>query len=254
MAEGGVFVDTAPLGSFQAVEQVVPQRVLLQNATSSVVAPGRLVRSLSPASRWIVPMSTLTAVSVLPYSAHIIKPKILAMNSSSFRPVVWLSALLIVSGCSSTEQVFLIQRNVPESPTVVVIPATNHLYQHHFANEIENKVVEAGLRTIERPVITTQEVSQEAALAQQPDVDQAAQQSAEITQTFSGFSETSADYVIQTFAASDQIRIIKRSSSDVLASFTMPEERGGPQTREEHKPIRDALREIGLPVRENSEE
>jgi hypothetical protein len=54
--------------------------------------------------------------------------------------LVWLTTLvLFLTGCSSTEQVYVVHRDVPENPTVVVIPATNQLFQIHFANDIEEK-------------------------------------------------------------------------------------------------------------------
>jgi len=176
------------------------------------------------------------------------------MKYSPLTIIVLFAVLFVLTACSSAEQVYLIQRDVPEHPTVVVVPATNQLYQAHFANDIEEKVIEAGLGLVERPDVKTMEVSQQAGVSELSDMDQSAQQTAMITERYRGFGETSADYVIQTFAVSDQVRIVKRSSGEVLASFTMPDERGGPQTREEETPLRDALEKLGLPVTEREEE
>ena len=160
-----------------------------------------------------------------------------------------LAILFFVVGCTSTEQVFVAQTDAPESPTLAVVPANNSLYQHSFANQIEGKVLEAGLTVVQRPSTTTKEVTQEAELGRMAEGDQAVQQVAEITQTYSGFSESDADYLITTFASPRGVRIVERSTDQVLASFEL-QERSDRETRtsEPEDPLREALEEIGLPV------
>lgn len=168
---------------------------------------------------------------------------------------VSLFVLGSITGCTSTEQVFVATADSPSTPTLAVIPANNGLYQHHFANDVEEKVIEAGLNVIGRPSVTMQEISQEAELAQMAGDKQASQQTAEITQTYSGFEESDADYVIQTYASSDQVRVLEQSSGKVLASFDMSQQQSGPtQVGERENPLRRALREIGLPVKQTEEE
>jgi hypothetical protein len=172
-----------------------------------------------------------------------------------FLPLL-LSILLFALGCTSTEQVFVARTDVPEDPTLAVIPANNQLYQHHFANEVEEKVIEAGLRVIRRPNVTTKKVTQEAEMAQIAADNQAAQKTAEITQTYSGFGESDADYVVSTYALSEEVRIMEQATGRVLATFDLVREQGVNETsfNEPEPPLREALREIGLPVVEKEEE
>jgi hypothetical protein len=161
-----------------------------------------------------------------------------------------LIILIFAPGCTSTEQVFVARTDVPEEPTLAVIPANNNLYQAHFANEVEEKVIEAGLAVLKRPSLREKKVSQEAELAQTVGSEQASQKTAEITQTYMEYGESEADYVIRTYAWSEEVRVIEQTSGKVLASFDLIREQGINETsvNEPESPLRDALREIGLPV------
>jgi len=174
---------------------------------------------------------------------------------NALRLSVVVAILISAVGCTSTEQVFVARTDVPESPTLTVVPANNSLYQHSFANEIEGKVLEAGLTVVRRPSTTTKEVTQEAELARMAEGDQAVQQIAEITQTYSGFEESDADYLVSTFASSRGVRIIEQSSGRVLASFELQKQTdGGASSFEEPEdPFKGALREVGLPVTDKEE-
>ena len=185
------------------------------------------------------------------------------MNDRSYKKPVWYHAhfltaviLLVVSavGCTTTEQVFVATADSPDTPTIAVIPANNGLYQHHFANVVEEKVIESGLSVTRRPSTVEKELSQGAELAQMAGDAQAAEQTAVITQTYSGFEESSADYLIQTYASSNQVRIVEKDSERVLASFQLIlEPEGGTSLEEPEDPFRKALEEIGLPVKERDE-
>lgn len=50
-------------------------------------------------------------------------------------------------------------RNVPESPSFVVIPANNYLYQVMFANEIEKAIISVGVKVVMPPA--TKDVTKE---------------------------------------------------------------------------------------------
>ena len=174
---------------------------------------------------------------------------------NAYLPIALVFVLASAVGCTSTEQVFVATADSPETPTIAVIPANNGLYQHHFANVVEEKVIESGLSVTRRPGTVEKELSQGAELAQMAGDAQAAEQTAVITQTYSGFEESSADYLVQTYASSNQVRIVEKDSERVLASFQLIlEPEGGTSFEEPKDPFRKALREIGLPVKERDEE
>ena len=156
----------------------------------------------------------------------------------------------IFTGCASVEHAFVVRRDVPRNPTIAVIPANNLLYQHAFANRIEGYVLESGLSLVDRPGIVETVVAQEAEKIQPsklfPQLDA---QSAQLTQTYSGFGETTADYVIQSYAVSQQVRILKLESGEVLASFELFIPREDESEEDDvGNPLYEPLRKIGLPV------
>ncbi len=185
------------------------------------------------------------------------------MNDISYEKLAGHNAYLLIAlvfvltsavGCTSTKQVFVATADSPENPIIAVVPANNGLYQHHFANFVEEKVVESGLSVTQRPSVVDQEISQGAEMAQLAGDAQAAKQTAVITQSYSGFEEGSADYLIQTYASSNQVRIVEKDSERVLASFQLIlEPEGGTSFEEPEDPFRKALEEIGLPVKERDE-
>ena len=61
--------------------------------------------------------------------------------------IVLLSVSL--TGCVSHQVVVL--RNVPKSPSFVVIPANGYLKEVRFANEIEGAIISAGVKVVARP-------------------------------------------------------------------------------------------------------
>jgi hypothetical protein len=186
------------------------------------------------------------------------------MNYRSYKKPVWyhvhfLTAviLLVVSavGCTTTEQVFVATADSPENPIIAVVPANNGLYQHHFANFVEEKVIESGLSVTQRPSVVNQEISQGAEMAQLAGDAQAAKQTAVITQSYSRFEESSADYLVQTYTSSNQVRIVEKASQRVLASFELIlEPEGGTSFEKTEDPFLKALEEIGLPVKERDEQ
>ena len=61
------------------------------------------------------------------------------------RPIFLLAASsLLIAACSQT--VFLVQRDVPSSPTFTVIPANDYLYQVDFATQIEGHLISCGVK------------------------------------------------------------------------------------------------------------
>ena len=70
-----------------------------------------------------------------------------------FAIALFVAALISVSGCVPATHQFIVYRDVPDSPSFVVIPATNQLYQVHFANEVESAFIGCGVKVVVPPEI-----------------------------------------------------------------------------------------------------
>ena len=171
-----------------------------------------------------------------------------------FRSYLTISTFIIFSvivGCSKTQ--FVVLRDVPESPSFVVIPANNYLNQVAFANEVEAAIISAGIKVVMFSQ-ATKEVTKEVAVGGKIAVvegSQAAQKSGEgkLTERYvEFFEEIKADYIVQTYAGSKQIRIIKRQTREILAVLTVPTDPRTHQSLDHHDFIADALTNMGVPV------
>ena len=155
-----------------------------------------------------------------------------------------------IIGCSTQ---FVVLRDVPESPSFVVIPANNYLNQVAFANEVEAAIIGAGIKVVMFSQ-ATKEVTKEVAIEGEIraiEGTQAARKSGEgklIERYIESFEEIKADYIVFTYAGSKQIRIIKRQTREILAVLTVPTDSRTHQPLEHHEFIADALTNMGIPV------
>ena len=141
--------------------------------------------------------------------------------------IVFLSVSL--TGCGTTQYVVL--RNVPKSPSFVVIPANNYLNQVRYANEIERALISAGVKVVARPatkeVMTEKEVMERRASIshgaegiQESGAQAIRAADAKVTERYFAFDDITADYIVQTFASPEQVKITKRESMEILAVIT----------------------------------
>ena len=157
----------------------------------------------------------------------------------------------VIVGCSKTQ--FIVLRDVPESPSFVVIPANNYLNQVTFANEVEAAIISAGIKVVMFSQ-ATKEVTKEVAVGGKiaaVEGSQAAQKFGEgkLTERYvEFFEEIKADYIVITYAGSKQIRIIKRQTREILAVLTVPTDPRTHQPLEHHEFIADALTNMRIPV------
>ena len=133
--------------------------------------------------------------------------------------IVLLSVSL--AGCGTTQYVVL--RNVPTSPTFVVIPANSYLNQVRYANEVERALISAGVKVVARPstkeVMTEKEVHGAEGL-QESGARAIRAADAKITERYFAFDDITADYIVETFANPEQVKITKRESMEILAVIT----------------------------------
>ena len=54
-------------------------------------------------------------------------------------------------GCATKTLEIVVLRDVPESPSFVVIPANDFLREVEFANSVEDAIISAGVRVVIRP-------------------------------------------------------------------------------------------------------
>ena len=161
---------------------------------------------------------------------------------------------LVTIGCANTQ--FVVLRDVPESPSFVVIPANNYLNQVAFANEVEAAIISAGIKVVmfsQARKEVTKEVAVEGEI-QAIEGNQAARKSGEgkLTERYvEFFEEIKADYIVQTYAGSKQIRIIKRQPREILAILNLSEDlyiEKGNKISYRRRLVADALASMGIPV------
>lgn len=174
---------------------------------------------------------------------------------------LWIAILCsafscIIIGCHVPQDRFFILRNVPESPSFVVIPANNYLSQVMFANEIEEAIISAGVKVVMFSQATkevTKEVTVGAGL-QAIEGDQAARKSGtgKLTEKSVELSEgVTADYIVYTYANSKQIRIIKRQTREILTVLNLSENLYREKENKiayRRKLVVDALVSMGIPI------
>ena len=157
-------------------------------------------------------------------------------------------------GCHVPQDRFFILRNVPDSPSFVVIPANDYLSQVMFANEIEEAIISVGVKVVMRPATknVTKEVAVEAGI-QAIEGNQAAQKVGvgKLTERYVEFEDINADYIVYTYASSKQIRIIKKQTREILTVLNLSENLYIDQANKityRRKLVVDALVSMGVPI------
>ena len=148
--------------------------------------------------------------------------------------------LLFVFGCGTTS--FVVLRNVPLSPSMVVVPVNPLAYQVEFANDIEEIIIGSGVSVLQRPTTKEITVTKE---AEKVEIQMLKGGKAEMSmvERFYAFNEITADYIVITNSYSNQVRIIKNDTQEVLASFKTSRE---PEILK--KTIKRSLIVIGLVI------
>ncbi len=142
-----------------------------------------------------------------------------------------LLSLLILTSCS-TKEVFVVLRDVPEKPTFTVIPA-NYVYNEvQFANRVEKCLIGARVKVVSHP--GTKEIQTEEGKAKGKSTSEPAFEASGkvIVERYRQREPTDADYIVETYAVSRQVKIIRNNQThEILAVLTAPVENprlGGP--------------------------
>ncbi|GEM_PF-4857179 len=152
--------------------------------------------------------------------------------------------LLALSGCSPSQTIFVVLRDVPETPSFVVIPANDYLYQVEFSNKVESYAISSGVKVVTRPATKEVEATKQAAQVDAQS-SQAAGSQATLTERYVAFEDTNADYIIQTYADSKQIKLIRKATKEILLTFELKRT----DRQSEGQVFRNAMQSIGINVR-----
>ena len=125
-------------------------------------------------------------------------------------------------GCVTKTLEIVVLRDVPESPSFVVIPANDFLREVEFANSVEDAIISAGVRVVIRPStkeVTTEKRVQGAEGRQAGSNEAILATDAKLTEKYFAFDAIQADYIVHTYANSRHVKISKKESREILAIF-----------------------------------
>lgn len=126
-------------------------------------------------------------------------------------------------GCGKTN--YIVLRDVPQSPSFVVIPANNTIPEVSYANVIESAIIAAGVKVILRPV--SKEIEKTITT---PTNDGGSTNI--LTERYFELDELNADYLVQTYVTPAQVKISKLSTGEVLAIVNVYRGQGGEDPRD----------------------
>ena len=129
--------------------------------------------------------------------------------------------ILILIGCGSYSTHFVVYRHVPENPSFVVIPANDSMQEIAFGNNIEHILISCYVSVLRRPAIKAVEKVQAARETENEAGNQSIQK-ASVTEWFYEFEEFNADYIVQTYEMSYEVKISKRETKEIVAVLRIP--------------------------------
>lgn len=114
--------------------------------------------------------------------------------------LIAFSFLLTLAACSQTQTVFVNAREVPLSPKFMVLPSGNSASEIDYANKVESAVLDLGVSVVNRPSTNLLALSPERSNV---------------------YDEVQADILILAYGTSERVRIMKKDTKEILASFEM---------------------------------
>lgn len=163
--------------------------------------------------------------------------------------------LLALIGCAVPVDTihYVVLRDVPEKPSFVVLPAYLTPGQFEYADKIEVSLIKAGVKVVTRPpqkaVVTQKGIG--AAEAQPPtEIPSVKQAGATMTESYYSYTDIIADYVVVGDEDSKRLKIIKHETQELLTSLELKPGRGFATDDFRDKTISDALKALGIKVKE----
>ena len=114
---------------------------------------------------------------------------------------------LSLAGCGKTN--YIVLRDVPQSPSFVVIPVTNTISEISYANIIERAIIAAGVKVVLRPA--SKEVEETTTTPTNN-----GDSTKILTERYFELDELTAEYLVQTYATPAQVKISKLSTREIL--------------------------------------
>ena len=172
-------------------------------------------------------------------------------KSNNLLAIALLFWVVVLAGCAPQTPQFVVLRDVPESPSFVVIPANDYLHEVEFANKVENAIISAGIKVVMRPATkdVTMERTVQGAEGKRTD-DRTLIQSADakLIERYSAFDDIDADYIVRTYVTSKQVKISKRETEEILAVLVAKEYIEGGTIYRWEIMLQKALARMGIPV------
>ena len=129
------------------------------------------------------------------------------INMSFYPCLCVIIFCLSFAGCGKTN--YIVLRDVPQSPSFVVIPVTTTISEVSYANIIERAIIAAGVKVILRPA--SKEVEETTTTPTNN-----GDSTTILTERYFRLDELTADYLVQTYATPAQVKISKLSTREVL--------------------------------------
>ena len=126
-------------------------------------------------------------------------------------------------GCS-TKYEFVVLRDVPKAPSFVVIPPNRYMYETVFANKVEEIIMGLGVKVVRRPATKAVTETVEKGVAGLKAEDGKLMQGAgshQLVESYFAYADLNADYIVHTYSSSEQVRIIKRETGEILVSLNL---------------------------------
>jgi len=164
------------------------------------------------------------------------------MNTKRIELLLVVLIVYPIAGCS--HPAFVVSRDVPVSPTFVVVPATDYLDDINNAGEYESYLLAVGIRVVQLPgERTTVSVQDDAVAHREP---QDATGSRKITaEIYRRVGDLEADYIVVTDVEFHRVKIVRRSDGEILTSYVA----FGGQTDDTRSAFNEALTALGIPIR-----
>jgi len=127
---------------------------------------------------------------------------------------------MILSCSHTTQSIYVVLTDVPEIPSITILPANNTAEERYFSNEVEAYITNLGVKTISQPMYREVDVNkqfEETPKNQRhflfPGFDRWAK--------YFVLDNTTADYVVFTYMQTRQVKLIKKENKQVLSSFVL---------------------------------
>ena len=142
---------------------------------------------------------------------------------------------------------FVVLRGVPANPSITVIPANENISEVEFATTVESYILAARVRVLQRPGAKEPQPSNNISSSEnQADHEPVTEQVT--TERYFPLAEAKSDYIMFTYATNRQIKLVRKTTGEVLSSVTLTGSLGKDQQSESDIVLQN-LRSAGLLAR-----